>query len=78
LESLGALSYRRSFDGAEYFDGNGFLNKTAIRYSIVGVNFNKFMVAYTYSHVTGPIKFDTGGYHQITLVELVLQAGEIM
>jgi hypothetical protein len=31
------------------------------------VNVGKLMFAYTYSHVTGPVKFDTGGFHQITL-----------
>jgi hypothetical protein len=25
------------------------------------------MVAYTQFNVTGPVKFDNGGYHQITL-----------
>ena len=25
------------------------------------------MVAYTYSHVLGDVKFDNGGFHQITL-----------
>ena len=34
---------------------------------IVGVNYKKFMFAYTYSNVTGKIKYDTGAYHQITL-----------
>src|SRR3970040_1557655 len=64
----GALSYRRSFDGAEYIDGNG-VSKQKLQYftPIVGVNYKDFMVAYTYSHVMGPVKFDTGGYHQITL-----------
>jgi len=64
----GALSYRRSFDGAQYTNGDG-VSKQKLQYitPIVGVNFNNFMFAYTYSHVTGPVKFDTGGYHQITL-----------
>jgi hypothetical protein len=64
----GGLSYRRSLDGAEYSNGNG-ISKQNLQYitPIVGVNFNNFMFAYTYSHVTGPVKFDTGGYHQITL-----------
>jgi hypothetical protein len=32
-----------------------------------GFNYKNFMIAYTYSKVSGPILFDTGGYHQITL-----------
>jgi type IX secretion system PorP/SprF family membrane protein len=64
----GALSYRRSFDGAEYTDGNG-ISKKKLQYitPIVGLNINNFMFAYTYSYIMGPVNFDTGGYHQITL-----------
>ncbi|MGO4904578.1 PorP/SprF family type IX secretion system membrane protein [Flavobacterium sp. W20_MBD1_R3] len=64
----GGLSYRRSFDGAEYLDGNT-VAKQKLQYitPIVGVNFDQFMVAYTYSQLTGAVKFDNGGYHQITL-----------
>jgi len=64
----GGLSYRRSLDGAEYTNGTG-VSSQKLQYitPIVGVNFNKFMFAYTYSHVSGPVKFDNGGYHQITL-----------
>ncbi|MFE3846494.1 type IX secretion system membrane protein PorP/SprF [Flavobacterium sp. LB3P45] len=64
----GGLSYRRSFDSAEYTNGSG-VSKQRLQYftPIVGVNFNNFMFAYTYSHVSGAMKFDNGGYHQITL-----------
>jgi type IX secretion system PorP/SprF family membrane protein len=64
----GGLSYRRSFDSAEYTNGSGF-SKQRLQYftPIVGVNFNNFMFAYTYSQVSGAMKFDNGGYHQITL-----------
>lgn len=64
----GGLSYRRSFDGAEYIDGNT-ISKQKLQYitPIVGVNFDKFMFAYTYSQLSGAVKFDNGGYHQITL-----------
>ncbi|RTY71450.1 type IX secretion system membrane protein PorP/SprF [Flavobacterium sp. LB2P53] len=64
----GGLSYRRSFDGAEYLDGNT-ISKQNLQYitPIVGVNFDQFMVAYTYSQLSGAVKFDNGGYHQITL-----------
>ena len=64
----GALSYRRSFDGAEYLSGSG-VSSQKLQYitPIIGVNVNKFMFAYTYSYLSGPVNFDTGGFHQITL-----------
>lgn len=62
------LSYRRSFDGAEYINGSG-VSSQKLQYitPIIGVNVNKFMFAYTYSYLSGPVNFDTGGFHQITL-----------
>jgi type IX secretion system PorP/SprF family membrane protein len=62
------LSYRRSFDGAEFLN-NGVVTSQKLQYitPIVGVNFNKFMFAYTYSQLSGAVKFDNGAYHQITL-----------
>ncbi|SHF89570.1 type IX secretion system membrane protein, PorP/SprF family [Flavobacterium micromati] len=62
------LSYRRSFDGAEFLNG-GVVTSQKLQYitPIVGVNFNKFMFAYTYSQLSGAVKFDNGAYHQITL-----------
>jgi type IX secretion system PorP/SprF family membrane protein len=64
----GGLSYRRSFDGAEYVDGNS-VKEQKLQYitPLVGVNYKNFMFAYTYSYLTGDVKFATGGYHQITL-----------
>lgn len=63
-----ALSYRRSFDGAQYLSGSE-VSSQKLQYftPIIGVNFKNFMFAYTYSQVMGDVKFDTGGYHQITL-----------
>lgn len=63
-----ALSYRRSFDGAQYSTGSG-VSSQKLQYitPIVGINYNNFMFAYTYSQVMGDVKFDTGGYHQLTL-----------
>ena len=62
------LSYRRSFDGTQYLNAAKLENQK-LQYitPILGVNYKKFMFAYTYSQVMGDIKFDTGGYHQITL-----------
>lgn len=64
----GGLSYRRSFDGAEYLNGNE-VDEQKLQWisPIVGVNYKKFMFAYTYSHIMGDIKFDNGGFHQLTL-----------
>lgn len=64
----GGISYRRSFDGAEYLDGSQ-IKDQKLQYitPVLGVNFKKFMFAYTYSYQIGNIKFDSGGYHQITL-----------
>ncbi|HEY6144318.1 MAG TPA: type IX secretion system membrane protein PorP/SprF [Flavobacterium sp.] len=63
-----ALSYRRSFEGAEYLDGSSVSNQK-LQYitPILGVNYKQFMFAYTYSYLSGPQNFDTGGFHQITL-----------
>jgi hypothetical protein len=64
----GGLSYRRSFDGAEYLTGSG-VSTQKLQYitPIIGLNFKNFMFAYTYSHLSGAVKFDNGGFHQITL-----------
>lgn len=55
-----AFSYRRGFDS---------VNTEELNYltPIVGVNYKKFMVSYTYTKQTGDILFDDAGYHQITL-----------
>jgi len=66
----GALSYRRSLDGAQYLENVGGALKTQkLQYitPIVGVNYNNFMFSYTYSYLAGGAKFDNGGFHQITL-----------
>ncbi len=64
----GGLSYRRSLDGAQYVSGNGLADQK-LQYvtPIVGVNFKNYMFSYTYSHLVGNVKFDSGGFHQITL-----------
>ena len=62
------LSYRKSFDGAEYIDGNAIKNQK-LQYvtSVIGTTYDRFMFAYTYSYQTGSIRLESGGYHQITL-----------
>ncbi len=56
----GGLSYRQGFDGNTIEE---------LRYitPIVGINFKKALIAYTYTKQTGDFLFDDGGYHQITL-----------
>jgi type IX secretion system PorP/SprF family membrane protein len=64
----GGLSYRRSLDATEFLDG---VNVRAQRLQyitpIVGINYKEYMVSYTYSHLIGDIRYDNGGFHQITL-----------
>ena len=64
----GGVSYRQSFDG-KVFDPNDAVGPQKLQYitPIVGLNYQKFMVAYTYSYLSGNVKFDNGGFHQITL-----------
>lgn len=64
----GGLSYRQSFDGAEYMSGDKVKSQKVQWISpILGVNLFEFMFAYTYSYQTGHAKFDNGGFHQITI-----------
>ncbi len=56
----GGLSYRTSFD-SNTFESAQYVSP------IFGVNFNKFMVSYTYSKQFGEILFSDSGFHQITL-----------
>ncbi|QWX84093.1 type IX secretion system membrane protein PorP/SprF [Cellulophaga sp. HaHaR_3_176] len=64
----GGISYRRSFDGTLYITEDGpEEQKLQLITPIVGVNYKKFMVSYNYSYQMGDIRFDNGGFHQITL-----------
>ena len=64
----GGISYRRSFDGAEYLEGAE-IKSQKLQYitPVLGVNWKKFMFAYTYSIQSGSVKFSSGGFHQVTL-----------
>ncbi len=64
----GGISYRRSLDGAQFVEGQS-IGDQKLQYvtPIVGLNFKNYMVSYTYSHLLGNVKFDSGGFHQITL-----------
>ncbi|MDG1314585.1 MAG: type IX secretion system membrane protein PorP/SprF [Flavobacteriaceae bacterium] len=62
------ISYRRSFDGAQYTDGSG-ISSQKLQYitPVVGAEYNNFMLAYTYSYQSNSVVFNNGGFHQITL-----------
>ncbi len=64
----GGISYRRTLDGAEYKDGAQ-IKGEKLQYitPVLGINFNNFMFAYTYSYQAGNIRMESGGFHQITL-----------
>ncbi len=62
------LSYRRSFDGAQFQTNGGFGEQRLQLFTpIVGFNYNNFMFSYNYSYQHGDIRLDNGGFHQITL-----------
>ena len=64
----GGISYRRSLNGTQYMKDNSIATQKLQFFTpIVGINYNNFMIAYTYSQVVGAIRFDNGAYHQITL-----------
>ncbi|MBK42515.1 MAG: hypothetical protein CMC83_01395 [Flavobacteriaceae bacterium] len=62
------ISYRRSFDGAEFTSGNS-VSSQKLQYitPLLGVIYNNLMFAYTYSYQSNSIVLDNGGYHQLTL-----------
>lgn len=64
----GGLSYRRSFDGAQYQTTDSFgEQRLQLITPIIGANIKNFLVSYNYSYQMGDIRFDNGGFHQITL-----------
>ncbi len=64
----GGLSYRRSFDGAQFQQDGGFgEQRLQLITPIVGLNYKNFLFSYNYSYQMGDIRFDNGGFHQITL-----------
>lgn len=62
------ISYRRSFDGAQFTDGSG-ISSQKLQYitPVVGAEYSNFMLAYTYSYQSNSVVFNNGGFHQITL-----------
>ncbi len=64
----GGISYRRSLEGAQYKTSSGVASQK-LQYitPFLGLTYKQLMIGYTYSRVSGPILFDQGAYHQITL-----------
>ncbi|PWK20921.1 PorP/SprF family type IX secretion system membrane protein [Xanthomarina spongicola] len=64
----GGISYRRSLDGAEFQDGTE-VSSQKLQYitPLLGVDYNNFMFAYTYSYQANSVVYNNGGFHQITL-----------
>jgi len=64
----GGLSYRNSFDGAEYTQ-SGAVNSQRLQQltPILGVNYKEFMFAYNYTYQSNSVVFANGGFHQLTL-----------
>lgn len=56
----GAVSYRQSFDGG-IFENAKYISP------ILGMNANKFMISYTYTHQLNKVKLTEEGFHQISL-----------
>ena len=65
----GGLSYRQSLDGAEFLTSSGAVNSQKLQQitPILGVDYNQFMFAYTYTYQTNSLVYTSGGFHQLTL-----------
>lgn len=65
----GGLSYRNSFEGAEFTQNGQEVENQQLRYitPFVGLNYKKFVFGYTYSYQLNSIVLSNGGFHQITL-----------
>ena len=62
------LSYRQSFDGAQYLDGEKIGKQTyQLVTPIFGVSYKDFVFSYNYSYQIGNIVLGNGGFHQLTL-----------
>lgn len=66
---FGGLSYRRSFEGAEYTADGQEVSNQHLQYltPFLGMEYRRFLFAYTYSHQINSIVLSNQGFHQITL-----------
>jgi type IX secretion system PorP/SprF family membrane protein len=65
----GGISFRRSFEGAEYTTDGANIKSQKLQHftSFVGFEYNQFLFAYTYTHQINSIVLSNNGFHQITL-----------
>ena len=66
---FGGLSYRRSFEGAEFTeDGSQVSNqKLQLVTPFLGLDYKAFLFAYTYSYQANSVVLSNSGFHQLTL-----------
>ena len=66
---FGGLSYRRSFEGAEFTeDGTEVSNqKLQLITPFFGIDYKSFLFAYTYSYQANSVVLSNAGFHQLTL-----------
>ncbi len=66
---FGGLSYRRSFEGAEYTTDGEEVKNQQLQYltPFLGMEYKRFLFAYTYSHQMNSLVLSNSGFHQITL-----------
>ena len=65
----GGISYRRSFEGAEFTTDGVEVKNQQLQYltGFVGFDYKQFIIAYTYSHQINSLVLSNAGFHQITL-----------
>ncbi|MGW1454734.1 PorP/SprF family type IX secretion system membrane protein [Salegentibacter agarivorans] len=65
----GGVSYRNSFEGAEYTTDGNEIESHQLRYitPFVGLDYKNFMFGYTFSYQFNSVVLSNNGFHQITI-----------
>lgn len=65
----GGISYRNSFEGAEYTTDGEEIQTQQLRYitPFVGLDYKRFMIGYTFSYQFNSLVLSNNGFHQISL-----------
>ncbi|SKB46586.1 type IX secretion system membrane protein, PorP/SprF family [Salegentibacter holothuriorum] len=65
----GGLSYRNSFEGAEYTAEGNAIESQKLQYitPFVGLDYNNFIFGYTFSYQFNSVVLSNNGFHQITI-----------
>ena len=65
----GGLSYRNSFEGAEYTAEGNAIESQKLQYitPFIGLDYNNFMFGYTFSYQFNSVVLSNNGFHQITI-----------